>query len=215
MFRSSAKGLAVVVAVLACLLARPAVGQAQGSAGKSVRELIENATKLYQAGDYDRAASEYFAAYEKKPLPALLFNVAQSHRKAGHFAEALALYDRFLKEDPKSTLAPEAEAHATAVRAQIEAAKSSAERESAERLAKQRVDEAEALARAREAEHQKAEAALLLSSQQSYKKPVYKKAWFWGVIGGVVAAGVIATVVAVVVTNKDPSSDLGVRVVQF
>ena len=82
---------------------------ANGQATRGVREIIESATKHYQAGDYDTAASEYFAAYEKKPLPALLFNVAQSHRKAGRTEEALALYERFLREDPKSTLAPEAE----------------------------------------------------------------------------------------------------------
>ncbi len=221
MYRSSAKALVVVGAVLACLAAGTARAQTAASAppaataGKTVRELIENATKLYQAGDYDRAASEYFAAYEKKPLPALLFNVAQSHRKAGHLTEALALYERFLKEDPKSTLAPEAEAHATAVRAQIEAQKSSIEREAAERLAKQRVEEAEAMARVREAERQKAEAALLLASKKTEGKPVYKKAWFWAVLGGVVVAGVATTVAVVLTRPQDPQSDLGVRVVQF
>lgn len=209
------------VAVLLGLVAVPrlaSAGQDAASAPgqKSVRELIESATRSYQAGDYDKAASEYFAAYEKKPLAALLFNVAQSHRKAGRPQEALTLYERFLKEDPKSTLVPEAEAHATAMRAQIEAAKSSAERESAERLAKQRTEEAEALARMHEAERKKAEAALLLSSRKTENAtPVYKKAWFWVVIGGVVAAGVATTVAVVLTRPQDPSSDLGVRVVQF
>ena len=101
------------------------------------------------------------------------------------------------------------------MRAQIDAAKSSAEREAAERLAKQRVDEAEALARARESERQKAEAALLLASKKIEGKPVYKKAWFWVVIGGVVAAGVATTVAVVLTRPQDPPSDLGVRVVQF
>jgi tetratricopeptide (TPR) repeat protein len=210
------------VAVLLGLVAVPHPAAAAGKEAttapgqKTVRELIESATKSYQDGDYDKAASEYFAAYEKKPLAALLFNVAQSHRKAGRFQEALTLYERFLKEDPKSTLVPEAEAHATAMRAQIEAAKSSAEREAAERLAKQRTEEAEALARMHEAERQKAEAALLLSSRKTEQStPVYKKAWFWVVIGGVVAAGVATTVAVVLTRPQDPSSDLGVRVVQF
>ena len=102
------------------------------------------------------------------------------------------------------------------MRAQIEAAKSSAERESAERLAKQRTEEAEALARMHEAERKKAEAALLLSSRKTENAtPVYKKAWFWVVIGGVVAAGVATTVAVVLTRPQDPSSDLGVRVVQF
>ncbi len=210
--------VAVLLGLLAVPRAAPAAGQdATSAAGqKTVRELIESATRSYQAGQYDQAASEYFAAYEKKPLAALLFNVAQSHRKAGRFQEALTLYERFLKEDPKSTLVPEAEAHATAMRAQIEAAKSSAERESAERLAKQRTEEAEALARMHEAERKKAEAALLLASRKTEKTtPVYKKAWFWVVIGGVVAAGVATTVAVVLTRPQDPQSDLGLRVVQF
>jgi tetratricopeptide (TPR) repeat protein len=219
MCRSFARALLLVAVVLAGAL--PLAARAQtpsppaAPAAKTVRELIESATKYYQAGDYEKAASEYFAAYEKKPLAALLFNVAQSHRKGGRLSEALALYERFLKEDPKSTLCPEAEAHATALRAQLEAAKSSAEREAAERLAKQRVDEAEALARAREAERQKAETALLLASKKAEKKPIYKRPWFWVVLGGVVAAGVAIPVALVVARGNDPPSDLGVRVVQF
>lgn len=225
MSRLSVKALPGLFAVLLCLTALPRAGSAQekepapasAAVQRTVRELIESATKAYQAGDYTKAATDYFAAYERKPLAALLFNVAQSHRKAGKYQEALTLYERFLKEDPKSTLAPEAEAHATAMRAQIEAAKSSAERESAERLAKQRTEEAEALAHMHEAERKKAEATLLLlaSKKAEQSKPVYKKAWFWVVIGGVVAAGVATTVAVVLTRPQDPSSDLGMRVVQF
>jgi tetratricopeptide (TPR) repeat protein len=217
MSRSCADALRLLAGAVLCLLLAAGSAAAQSNApARGVRELIESATKHYQAGDYDSAAAEYFAAYEKKPLAALLFNVAQSHRKAGRYAEALTLYERFLKEDPKSTLAPEAEAHATAMRAQIEAAKSSAEREAAERLARQRVEEAEAMARLREAERQKAEAALLLASRKAENnKPVYKRPWFWVVIGTAVAAAIVVPVVVVSTLPKDPNSDLGVRVVQF
>jgi tetratricopeptide (TPR) repeat protein len=39
------------------------------------------------------------------------------------------------------------------------------------------------------------------------RRPIYKRAWFWGVIGGVVAAGVIATAVAVATTSgHDPNA---------
>ncbi len=34
------------------------------------------------------------------------------------------------------------------------------------------------------------------------EKPIYKKAWFWGLIGGVVAAGVVAGVTTAVVVQK-------------
>ena len=90
---------------------------------------------MFGAGSYDQAIVEFQLAYQKRQLPTLLFNIAQAHRKAGHWAEALALYERFLKDDPKSALLPEAEAHAAAMRARLDAEKASAEREAAERLA--------------------------------------------------------------------------------
>lgn len=197
--------------------AAPASGSAPAAkppGQKSLRELVESAGQHFDKGEFDEAVKDYYAAYERKKIPQLIFNIAQAHRKAGQNQEALIAFERFLKEDPKSPLAPEAEANAAAMRARLEAEKATAERAAAEKLAQQRAAEAEALAKAREAEHKKAEAALLLLTQQK-KTPVYKKPWFWVVIGGVVAAGV-ATGVAVAVTRpQDPSSDLGVRTVEF
>ena len=193
----------------------PAPAPAAGAKdSRSLREILDSATRLFTAGSYDQAIGEFQLAYQKRQLPTLLFNIAQAHRKAGHWAEALALYERFLKDDPKSALLPEAEAHAAAMRARLDAERASAEREAAERLAKKRAEEAEALAIAREAERKKAEDALLLASKAK-EPPVYKKAWFWGVIGGVVAAGAITAGVVIGIQQREPSSDLGVRVVDF
>jgi tetratricopeptide (TPR) repeat protein len=176
--------------------------------------VLDSATKLFQAGSYDQAIVEFQVAYTKRQLPTLLFNIAQAHRKAGHWSEALALYERFLRDDPKSALLPEAEAHAAAMRARLDAERASQEREAAERLAQRRAEEAEAMAKAREAERQKADEALLLVAKQK-EKPIYKKAWFWGVIGGLAAAGAVTAGVVIAVQQREPSADLGVRVVEF
>jgi tetratricopeptide (TPR) repeat protein len=185
---------------------------------KTPKEYITRATQYFQAGEYEKAIDDYRAAYQLKQLPTLLFNIAQAQRKANKYQEALTTYERFLKDDPKSPLAPEAEAQATAMRARIDAEKATAERETAERLAKQRVDEAEALAKAREEERRKAEAALLLATSKD--KPVYKRPWFAGVMaitGIVVVGGIVVGALfgAGVIGPKDPASDLGVRMVQF
>lgn len=179
---------------------------------KSPKEFIGRATQRFSTGDYAGAIDDYRAAYQLKQLPTLIFNIAQAHRKAGQFQEALSNYERFIKEDAKSSLVPEAEAHAAAMRAKIEAEKSSMEREAAYRLAQQRVDEAEALAKAREEERRKAEAALLLATTK--KEPIYKRPWFWIVVGGVAAAAIGAGV-GVGLYLREPSSDLGVRPVEF
>lgn len=185
-----------------------------GKDTRSLREILDSATRYFQVGNYDQAIVEFQAAYQKKQLPTLLFNIAQAHRKSGHFAEALSLYERFLKDDPKSSLIPEAEAHAAAMRARLDAVRASAEREAAERLAQRRADEAEAMSKAHEAERQKADEALLVAAKQK-EKPVYKKAWFWGLIGGIAAAGAITTGLVIGLRQREPSSDLGVRVVEF
>ena len=129
-----------------------------GKDQRSLREVLDSATKLFQAGSYDQAIVEFQVAYTKRQLPTLLFNIAQAHRKAGHWSEALALYERFLRDDPKS--------------------------------------------------------ALLLVAKQK-EKPIYKKAWFWGVIGGLAAAGAVTAGVVIAVQQREPSADLGVRVVEF
>ncbi len=185
-----------------------------GKDNRPLREVLDSATRHFQNSEYDQAIAEFQLAYTKRQLPTLLFNIAQAHRKAGHFSEALALYERFLKDDPKSALLPEAEAHAAAMRARLDAERASAEREAAERLAKKRTEEAEAMAIAREAERKKADEALLLAAKTK-EPPVYKKAWFWGIIGGVVAASAITAGVVIGIKLREPASDLGVRVVDF
>lgn len=220
-FRWFASALLTLLFVVAPASAQKPAGQdpapvAQGPL-KTPKEYITRATQYFSSGEYDKAIDDYRAAYQMKQLPTLLFNIAQAQRKAGKHQEALTTYERFLKDDPKSPLAPEAEAQATAMRARIEAEKATAERETAERIAKQRVEEAEALAKAREEERRKAEAALLLASKE---KPVYKRPWFAAVMvvtGVVVVGGIVVGALfgSGVVGPKEPSSDLGVRVIQF
>ena len=179
---------------------------AKGKDSRGLREILDSATRHFQVGNYEQAIVEFQEAYQKRQLPTLLFNIAQAHRKSGHWAEALSLYERFLKDDPKSSLSPEAEAHAAAMRARLDAVRATAEREAAERLAQRRTEEAEAMSKAHE--------ALLVAAKQK-EKPVYKKAWFWGVIGGAVAAGAITTGLVIGLRQREPSADLGVRVVEF
>jgi tetratricopeptide (TPR) repeat protein len=58
-----------------------------------------------EAGNYDAAIGFYSNAYQLVPHPVLLFNIAQAHRLAGRSDEALALYQKYLNEDPKGAQA--------------------------------------------------------------------------------------------------------------
>lgn len=62
----------------------------------------EKGTKFYDLGKYDDAIREFEAAYEAKSDPAFLYNLAQSHRLAGHNTEALRLYRNYLRYAPKA-----------------------------------------------------------------------------------------------------------------
>lgn len=190
----------------------PSAATSPAASPKTLKDLVARATQRFGSGDFSGAIEDYRAAYQLKPLPTLLFNIAQAYRKNSQWPEALTSFERFIKEDPKSTLIPEAEAQAAAMRAKIDAERATAERATAEQVAKQRADEAEALAKVREEERKKAEAALLLATQK--KEPVYKRPWFWGVMAGVAAIGV-GTAIGVGLYMREPASDLGGRTVGF
>jgi tetratricopeptide (TPR) repeat protein len=59
-------------------------------------------TRAYELGLYDEAIAEYMAAYKTKDDPALLFNLGQAHRLAGHAAEALRFYKTYLSKLPEA-----------------------------------------------------------------------------------------------------------------
>src|SRR5262245_48238214 len=67
------------------------------------REAMEHATKgrrAFDLGAYDEAISEFATAYRLKDDPALLYNLAQAHRLAGHTSDALRFYRVYLTRFP-------------------------------------------------------------------------------------------------------------------
>jgi len=76
----------------------PAVARADDR--EVAREHFIKGSKDFDLGLYDDAIKEYMAAYEAKADPALLYNIAQAHRLAGHSPEALRFYKMFLTKVP-------------------------------------------------------------------------------------------------------------------
>src|SRR5438128_8809811 len=52
----------------------------------------------YDLGEYRQAAEEYILVYRIKPLPALLYNIAQSYRQGGQYEKAKQFYKSYLRE---------------------------------------------------------------------------------------------------------------------
>lgn len=91
-------GLGVTVSGGLSLWAAPAHAEDKAAA----KDHWERGTKFYDLGKYDDAIREFEAAYEAKSDPAFLYNLAQSHRLAGHNTEALRLYRNYLRYAPKA-----------------------------------------------------------------------------------------------------------------
>jgi tetratricopeptide (TPR) repeat protein len=82
----------------AFLLAVPARA-AEGDL-EQAREHAAKAKVHYDLGEFEKAAEEYIIVYRLRPLPALLFNIAQSYRQAGQYEKAKQFYQSYLRENP-------------------------------------------------------------------------------------------------------------------
>ncbi len=167
---------------------------------RKFRQHVEAGQALFATSKWTEAVTEYLAAYQIYPQSLLLFNVAQSYRKAQQPAFALRYYEEFIHKEPQSPLTPECEAHAQAMRTQIEAERIEAERQHTEMLAKQREQEALRLTVEKQSLEQKvAEERRTVESIK--RQPIYKKKWFWVVLGGAVVA---ASAVGIIVWKTRP-----------
>jgi tetratricopeptide (TPR) repeat protein len=92
--------VAVAVGCLAGILLSSTVARAEDTA--AAREHYQKGTGFYDLGRYQDAAKEFEAAYEAKNDPALLYNLAQSHRLAGNTEQALHFYRTYLRRVPKA-----------------------------------------------------------------------------------------------------------------
>src|SRR4051812_36718543 len=86
--------------VLAAMLTTAVVGRADEL--EDARSFYARGKAAYDRGEYQEALTQFSRAHALHPTAALLFNMAQASRLSGegHCAEALALYERYLEQDP-------------------------------------------------------------------------------------------------------------------
>jgi tetratricopeptide (TPR) repeat protein len=68
----------------------------------AARDHFQRGSKAFDLGVYDEAITEYNLAYRLRDEPALLYNLAQAHRLAGHAADALRFYKIYLTKVPNA-----------------------------------------------------------------------------------------------------------------
>ena len=76
----------------------------------------------FSGGRYDDAIVEFKLAYAAGGPPALLFNIAQAHRLAGHDKEALAYYKEYLRVVPDAPNRRDVEARMASIEHDLAAA---------------------------------------------------------------------------------------------
>src|SRR5690348_16735661 len=89
----------ILLAVCAALLWAGAL-RAEDANLEQARAHVAKAKVHYDLGEYEQAAEEYIIVYRLRPLPALLFNIAQAYRQAGLYEKAKQFYRSFLRESP-------------------------------------------------------------------------------------------------------------------
>jgi tetratricopeptide (TPR) repeat protein len=171
--------LAIVVALGALLAATPA--RAEDADTKAAKKHFQKGEKLFNLGKFDDALVEYEAAYDRKPLPGFLYNIAQCHRNLGNYKQAIFGYRNYLRQVPEAK-----------------------NREAVLDLIDELEEKQRELERAAERERAEREPP---PPPPPAKRPLYKRGWFWGGV----AAVTLVTVGAVVIATGDgaPATDLG------
>jgi hypothetical protein len=90
-----------VIRCLALSLVMYATAWAEPSpAPGNARTHYEDGQKAYDRGDYETAIREFEQAYQLKPHPNVLYNIAQAHERLLEYAESVKWFERFLAEAP-------------------------------------------------------------------------------------------------------------------
>ena len=97
--------------ILVLLAAGPAQGEAEPAPRAEAERTFEEGNRRFHDGDYHAAIPLFQRAYDLSGEPALIFNIAQSHRLAGECQSAIAAYRRFLGLAGDSALREAAQGH--------------------------------------------------------------------------------------------------------
>ena len=87
----------IVLATLCFTIAAPARVHAEDVATRASKRHYERGEKLFALGKFDEALDEYQKAFDAKPLPDLLYNIAQCYRNLNDYDQAIFSFKKYLK----------------------------------------------------------------------------------------------------------------------
>jgi tetratricopeptide (TPR) repeat protein len=187
-------------------------------AGETAATHLQRSVRHFQNKEFLQAAEELQTAYAIEPKPLLLFNIGQAYRRAGRPQEALAAYERFVREDPTSTLRPETEGYCNDMRTLIAEQERKAQVEKALVNEQQRAQKQAAALADEQERGRSTQQALTLERQRNERerrRPLYRRPWFWGVLGAAVVAVGTSVALGVTLAPRDRPTDGGFVEVNF
>lgn len=150
---------------------------------------VRLANQFYEQNNFSAALDEYRAAYILQPYPLILYNIARIHHRQTNLSEAQVYYRRYL-DTGHAQRAERARQLIAEIDAQLRN----------EQLAQESLPEPEPAPLLVQAPPP-LQPALPKVERQS--RPIYKRWWFWTLLGGVAAAG-ITTAVVLSVYSREP-----------
>lgn len=184
---------AVGALVTALLTSAPANGQSETSppncdADPPCTALKSQASAKSKSGDLVEALRLYRLAYEVRPDPRLWYNVGRLLHKQGQTAEAVAAYQKFLAAPILDEQQPQQAQKAREYLAQLQTPLAASPQMP--------------VGSGPDAISSITPAATTRTDARPIQTPVYKKWWFWTVIGVVVVAGIAGGVAGGVAANR-------------
>lgn len=105
--------------VIATLAQAAAPSPVNPQAKARAKALLGEGTRLYDKGEFAPALEKFNQAYTEYASPKLLYNIGQTQRALGRFAEAMESLERFLLDPPEDS--PEMTSDAHTAMAEIQA----------------------------------------------------------------------------------------------
>ena len=208
---------------LCCGLARAETQDRAAEAGRH----YETGMAHFQLEEWDQAVEEWEAGFRLKPAPEFLYNIAQAYRLSKRPEKALSFYRKYLNMNPKAANRLEVERHLKALQKIVDEQSRTATSPPTQPLETRKslptpptpppvveppVAPAPAPAPVAQPapapEPQAASIAATTVEKAPEKKPITKKGWFWGVVGGAVVLVAGAVVVGVLLGGGDSTKTL-------
>jgi len=185
----------VPLLLVALLATAPGTARAD-SAESEARSHFMRAEKAFSLGNFDAALTAYQAAFDAKPLPGFLFNIAQCQRQLGNPRRAIFFYERYLELAPRSPNREAARALLAEQRARLSEQSSTADPPpppaAPEPPAPAIIDvEPPAFRPAPPAPASSLSAVTGTKPEPPTRRPIYRRWWFWTAVA-VVSTGTAA-----------------------